>query len=140
MKGANYWSKIPSTIDGMLGGFGHISEEDIKGSKMLLKQLFSLKSPPGNEYALDCGAGIGRVTKHVLADLFTKVDMVEQNSTFIEKAKLYLGPKKDKVVNFFTSGLQTFDPIPEYYDIIWLQWVVGHLTNDHLIQFLQRCK
>lgn len=26
-----YWSEIPATVDGMLGGFGHISEIDIQG-------------------------------------------------------------------------------------------------------------
>lgn len=27
----NYWSEIPPTVDGMLGGFGHISQTDIQG-------------------------------------------------------------------------------------------------------------
>ncbi|KAJ8983419.1 hypothetical protein NQ317_005884 [Molorchus minor] len=44
--GANYWSEIPATVDGMLGGFGFISQTDIKGSKMFLKQLFNSKNPP----------------------------------------------------------------------------------------------
>lgn len=138
--GANYWSGIPPTTDGMPGGSGYISDADIKGSKMLLKQLFSSKCQPGRDYALDCGAGIGRITKYLLTEVFTNVDMVEQNSTFLEKAKVYLGPKKDKVVNFFAIGLQSFDPIPKHYDVIWIQWVIGHLTDDHLVQFLQRCK
>ena len=40
--------------------------------------------------ALDCGAGIGRVSKRVLLPLFSEVDLVEQNQTFLEKAKTYL--------------------------------------------------
>ena len=39
---------------------------------------------------LDCGAGIGRVTKNLLLPLFDTVDMVEQNPEFLEKAKDYL--------------------------------------------------
>ena len=39
---------------------------------------------------LDCGAGIGRVTKNLLLPLFDTVDMVEQNPDFLEKAKDYL--------------------------------------------------
>lgn len=138
--GANYWSEIPPTVDGMLGGFGYISEADIKGSKMLLRQLFNSKSPPGKEYALDCGAGIGRITKYLLTEIFNKVDMVEQNPSFLEKAQVYLGQKKEKVVNYFEDGLQSFQPLPQNYDVIWIQWVVGHLTDDHLVQFLQRCQ
>ena len=40
--------------------------------------------------ALDCGAGIGRVSKRVLLPLFSEVDLVEQNQSFLEKAKTYL--------------------------------------------------
>ena len=38
----------------------------------------------------DCGAGIGRVTKHLLLPLFKTVDMVEQNQEFLNAAKAYL--------------------------------------------------
>ena len=41
-------------------------------------------------FYLDCGAGIGRVTKNLLLPLFDTVDMVEQNPDFLEKAKDYL--------------------------------------------------
>lgn len=37
---AKYWDKIPATVDGMLGGFGHISHTDITGSQSFLKSLF----------------------------------------------------------------------------------------------------
>ena len=43
--------------------------------------------------ALDCGAGIGRVSKRVLLPLFSEVDLVEQNQAFLEKAKMYLVSK-----------------------------------------------
>ena len=51
---------------------------------------------PSNQRALDCGAGIGRITKHLLVKHFTKVDLVEQNKLFLEKAKEYL-KTSDKV-------------------------------------------
>lgn len=137
---SKYWSDIPATIDGMLGGFGYISEIDIKGSKLLLKQLFNSRNPPGKEYALDCGAGIGRITKYLLTEIFSEVDMVEQNPVFLEKAKIYLAHKKVKVFNFFPIGLQSFEPHPKKYDVIWIQWVIGHLTDSDLIKFLERCK
>lgn len=40
--------------------------------------------------ALDCGAGIGRVSKRLLLPLFSEVDLVEQNPAFLEKAKTFL--------------------------------------------------
>ena len=44
-------------------------------------------------FCLDCGAGIGRVTKNLLLPLFNTVDMVEQNADFLEEAKNYLVSK-----------------------------------------------
>lgn len=39
---AKYWEDVPPTIDGMLGGFGFISQIDIKGSTKFLKALFEV--------------------------------------------------------------------------------------------------
>lgn len=39
---AEYWEHIPPTVDGMLGGFGFISQIDIKGSTRFLKSLFEV--------------------------------------------------------------------------------------------------
>lgn len=40
----DYWSNIPPTVDGMLGGFGFISDIDIQGSENFLKSLFKVSS------------------------------------------------------------------------------------------------
>ena len=136
---ADYWSKIPATIDGMLGGYGFISSLDINGSNQFLKQLFRLKVPPGKERALDCGAGIGRITKNLLFNHFKKVDLVEQNPAFVEQARDILQSQQN-MGNFYCSGLQDFTPDSAAYDVIWCQWVLGHLKDDDLIAFLQGCK
>lgn len=139
--GKQYWEKIPPTLDGMLGGFAFISDADIRGSKQFLKQLFQSKEPPGRKYALDCGAGIGRVSRFLLTDSFERVDMVEQNGNFLEKAKSYLGEKRlEKIGEFYQEGLQDFRPERGKYDVIWIQWVLGHLTDEDLIEFLKACK
>ena len=39
---ADYWASVPTTIDGMLGGFAKISHTDIDGSNKLLKSLFKV--------------------------------------------------------------------------------------------------
>ena len=54
----------------------------------------------------DCGSGIGRVTKRLLLPLFSTVDMVEQNASFLEKSKVYLGPAGDRVEQRIAKGLQ----------------------------------
>nr|CAD7445249.1 unnamed protein product [Timema bartmani] len=130
---AKYWSSIPATVDGMLGGLGYISNTDIQGSLKFLRELFKMRDPPGRRQALDCGAGIGRVSKNLLIQNFEKVDLVEQNLVFLEHAKNYIGPCH-KVGEFYNFGLQDFIPETAKYDVIWSQWVLGHLTDEHFIQ------
>lgn len=38
----NYWSNIPDTIDGMLGGFARLSSTDVGQSKTFLKKLIQV--------------------------------------------------------------------------------------------------
>ncbi|XP_072176826.1 N-terminal Xaa-Pro-Lys N-methyltransferase 1-like [Diadema setosum] len=137
-----YWKEIPATVDGMLGGFGHISGADINGSLEFLKPFLTCSWPDRvqSERALDCGAGIGRITKHLLLPLFQHVDMVEQTQKFLDSAKSYIGAESERVERLICRGLQDYSPQPEHYDVIWVQWVLGHLTDDHLIHFLRRCK
>ena len=40
--GANYWSSIDPSVNGMLGGFGNISNIDIEGSAKFLKGIFKV--------------------------------------------------------------------------------------------------
>ena len=42
IQAADYWASVPTTIDGMLGGFAKISHTDIDGSNKLLKSLFKV--------------------------------------------------------------------------------------------------
>lgn len=79
----------------------------------------------GTTRALDCGAGIGRITKRLLLPLFKTVDMVDVTEDFLTKAKSYLGEEGRRVRNYFCCGLQDFSPEPNSYDVIWIQWVIG---------------
>ncbi|KOC66752.1 Alpha N-terminal protein methyltransferase 1 [Habropoda laboriosa] len=136
---AKYWEHIPPTIDGMLGGFGYISHIDIKGSTKFLKALFELNSPPSKTFALDCGAGIGRITKNLLLNHFKYVDLVEQNSNFLEVAKTCLKNYSTSIGNYYSIGLQNFHFTTKKYDVIWCQWVLGHLEQDDLVTFFKKC-
>ncbi|XP_005413683.1 PREDICTED: N-terminal Xaa-Pro-Lys N-methyltransferase 1 isoform X3 [Chinchilla lanigera] len=140
-RAALYWKQVPPTVDGMLGGYGHISSIDLSSSRKFL-QRFLREGPnrPGTSYALDCGAGIGRITKRLLLPLFEVVDMVDVTEDFLAKAKTYLGEEGKRVRNYFCCGLQDFSPEPGSYDVIWIQWVIGHLTDQHLAEFLRRCQ
>lgn len=79
----------------------------------------------GTSRALDCGAGIGRITKRLLLPLFKAVDMVDVTEDFLNKARSYLGEEGCRVRNYFCCGLQDFSPETGAYDVIWIQWVIG---------------
>lgn len=112
-----------------------------KGSRAFLEKLFQSENPPNRTYALDCGAGIGRVTKHLLADIFDYVDILEQNPLFLEEAKSYIGPEfAHKIREYFPVAVQNFQPEENKYDVIWAQWIMEYLTDEHVIHFLKVCK
>jgi len=90
--------------------------------------------------ALDCGAGIGRITKRLLLPLFTTVDMVELNQGFLDEARAFIGDEASRVDRLICAGLQQFTPEPGRYDVIWCQWVLGHLTDTDLVAFFARCQ
>ncbi|KAJ2401878.1 hypothetical protein GGI23_001102 [Coemansia sp. RSA 2559] len=138
-----YWKDVSSNINGMLGGLEIVHDPDIRGSSSFLAKLRSDTSlRVGTGYACDCGAGIGRVTKHFLLKHFDKVDLVEQNAKFLETAETsYLKEEKDAgvVCDMSAVGLQEFDPPQGRYDTIWCQWVLNHLTDNDMIAFFKKC-
>lgn len=137
-----YWSQIAPTIDGMLGGLSVIDSTDVQGSFRFLNELFKMKPAPNTFRALDCGAGVGRVTKNLLIKHFKCVDLVEQDENFVRKASDYLsvnGQLNEKIGTIYNVGLQNFKPTDGTYDVIWCQWVLGHLTDEDLGEFFKRC-
>lgn len=135
----DYWAKIPATVNGMLGGYDYVSKNDIRQSQEFLDNLFE-NTKMGKQVAIDCGAGIGRVSKFLLLRNFDTIDMVDVTESFIEKAKEYLGQEAKRVNNFFVSGLESFYPGQNTYDCIWIQWVTGYLNDKDLVDFFKRCK
>ena len=85
-----YWSSIPPTVDGMLGGYAYITKTDTDGSKRFLLDLMNAQKV-GRSRVLDCGAGIGRVSKNLLLPLFDLVDLLEVNKKFLDEAPSYIG-------------------------------------------------
>lgn len=147
-KGISYWKGVDASVDGVLGGYGHVHEADVKGSEAFLKPL--LLNRYGSEgrhlVALDCGSGIGRVTKNLLLRHFNEVDLLEPVSHFLDAARESLTREGDMnedvhmAVNFYCLPLQEFTPEAGRYDVIWIQWCVGHLPDDDFVSFFKRAK
>ena len=135
----SYWNGVQADVDGMLGGLGGLHDPDIAGSLQFIDHLRSLSPALGNGVALDCGAGIGRVSRSVLLHRFTSVELLEPSSDFLTTAKQKL--PSDRVGAYHRVGLQDFVPSPATrYAVVWIQWVLNYLTDDDLVAFLIRCK
>jgi protein N-terminal methyltransferase len=153
---ARYWHvQVPSTVDGMLGGYESISEIDLSASKEFLTRLLLAPTKPSwfdtatatpadpkkpKLYCCDIGAGIGRVTKGLLLplEIFHQCDLVEGSSVHLRAAPSYLGDASNKC-RFFCADLQEWDPPTCKYHLIWIQWVICYLTDVDCFKFLRRC-
>ena len=67
--GKKFWEESEPTVDGMLGGYGHTSGLDIEWSKGVLDRYIG--EGLETDRCIDCGAGIGRITKDLLVERFT---------------------------------------------------------------------
>ncbi|GAA5837552.1 hypothetical protein JCM9279_006786 [Rhodotorula babjevae] len=152
--GVAYWAATNATVDGVLGGYGEgtpVPRLDATSSRLLILSLLpslstitpphlsrssTSSSPrPARPFrALDCGAGIGRVTRDTLLPLFDSVDLVEPVPAFVAEAERNArsgrdgwralapssssssssegkGARARKSVRIWKAGLQHFDPL-----------------------------
>ncbi|GAA5904629.1 hypothetical protein JCM8208_004834 [Rhodotorula glutinis] len=158
--GVSYWARTDATVEGVLGGYGEgtpVPRLDATSSRLLILSLLpslstitpphlarpssssSTSSPrPSRPFrALDCGAGIGRVTRDTLLPLFDSVDLVEPVPAFVAEAERNArsgrdgwralapsastststssegggGARTSKSVRIWKAGLQHFDPL-----------------------------
>ncbi|KAI1304388.1 alpha-N-methyltransferase NTM1 [Xylaria venustula] len=136
----HYWQGIDASDNGMLGGYGHVSRVDLRGSRSFLAKLgFGRKDGVKTiRRALEGGAGIGRITCGLLLDLAETVDVVEPISKFTDALS-----KRDGIGRIFNLGLEEWRPGEGddlSYDVVWNQWCLGHLTDLQLEEYLLRCK
>lgn len=133
-----YWSSTPATVDGVLGGYPQVSRIDLQGSANFLAKLRrqSKHFPPSTgklERAVDCGAGIGRITKGFLNKAAEKVDIVEPVKAFTDQLI-----DEPCVGTIYNVGLQEWQPEGSgRYDVVWNQWCVGQLTDVQLVAYLK---
>ena len=92
--------------------------------------------------ACDCGAGIGRVSRDLLLKKFSgRVTCVEVSERLVRASPDFVGAGASRC-KFLNVGLQDFDPsspTSDKFDCIWIQWVIGQLTDIDFVDFLKRC-
>ncbi|XP_072295196.1 N-terminal Xaa-Pro-Lys N-methyltransferase 2 isoform X3 [Eucyclogobius newberryi] len=124
----------------MLGDFVEISDVDLDQSRRFLSRFIG-PGKAGTSCALDCGSGIGRVSKGVLFPVFERLELADMMEHFLLHAhEEYLGDDADRVETYYCYSLQEFTPPKNKYDVIWMQWVACHLTDHDLATFLAKCK
>lgn len=111
--GIDYWASQAATNDGVLGGYGHLSQIDALSSRMFLLTVMQRLStistaakkakkqqqqqnghadgdsngvPRQRTRALDVACGIGRVTANTLLPLVDEVHLVEPVEHYIKEA------------------------------------------------------
>ncbi|OHE98509.1 hypothetical protein CORC01_06130 [Colletotrichum orchidophilum] len=138
-----HWESISADVSGMLGGvpvvdgFCSFNKIDLQGSRAFLAKLgIGLKNGRSRvKLALEGGAGIGRITTGLLLDIAEQVDVVEPIARFTASLQETSG-----IRSIYNIGLDRWHPEPGVrYDLIWTQWCLGHLTDEQLVQYLQRC-
>ncbi len=80
-----YWNEQPTTVDGVLGGYGVIHDADSATSGQMIDDMRDRIS--GFDRAIDLGAGIGRIAKTTLVPRFAAVDLLEPSEAQINKAR-----------------------------------------------------
>jgi len=137
----NYWeneTNCPINDDGVLGGYGKLTPLDTRDSLKLFNILKSKYNDIKFDKAADCGAGIGRVTKSLLLQLYQHVELIEQSPRLLNSALSYINVDNNRIT-LNNIGLQDFNPEPNSFDCIWIQWVIGHLHDLDFIKFFRRC-
>ncbi|GAB0498296.1 hypothetical protein MMPV_009637 [Pyropia vietnamensis] len=131
----DYWERQPPTVNGMLGGLGHLSPADVADSHRFLDSLGDRIDSSG--VALDVGAGIGRVSAAVLAPRFAAVDIVEPIAAYAEVARRTVPNGKLRTV--YVCGMENLRISPAVrYAVVWVQWCAIYLTDADLVAFLRR--
>ncbi|KAL4918661.1 alpha-N-methyltransferase NTM1 [Aspergillus aurantiobrunneus] len=141
-----YWNNVPATANGMLGMLGSYpwyTRIDLRGSRSFLAKV--RRSIPGCttegklDQGVDCGAGVGRVTEGFLSHVCKVVDAVEPVEKFTQVLNESALKRSNVIGDVYTVGLEDWNP-DKKYDLIWIQFCVGHLNDLQLLEFIKRCR
>jgi protein N-terminal methyltransferase len=90
--------------------------------------------------AIDAGAGVGRVTKHILLKRYDTVNLVEADAGWSKRSKTYLGRKRAARCTFTCSRIEELvhdNDESSRIDLVWLQWTLQYLTDSDAVRTLQ---
>jgi AdoMet dependent proline di-methyltransferase len=94
--------------------------------------------------AVDVGAGVGRITKHILLKRYNNVYLVEGDSGWSKRSRVYLGKKRAGRCTFDClrlENLRSRDILAwtgeAGADLIWLQWTLQYLTDTDAVAALK---
>jgi protein N-terminal methyltransferase len=90
--------------------------------------------------AIDAGAGVGRITKHILLKRYDTVNLVEADAGWSKRSKTYLGRKRAARCTFTCSRIEELvhdSDESSRIDLVWLQWTLQYLTDADAVETLQ---
>jgi AdoMet dependent proline di-methyltransferase len=104
----------------------------------------SSSSSSSSSRAVDVGAGVGRITKHILLKRYNHVYLVEGDSGWSKRSRVYLGKKRAGRCTFDCRRLENLQPRDILTwtgeagaDLIWLQWTLQYLTDTDAVAALK---
>mmetsp|Transcript_23081 Transcript_23081/g.72557 ORF Transcript_23081/g.72557 Transcript_23081/m.72557 type:complete len:284 (+) Transcript_23081:47-898(+) len=135
-----FWRSQAADVRGATGG--GVSRGDLAFTRGVLEELVRERGGKRFSSALDCGAGIGRVTDAVLRRCCCHVDLMEfvRKHLAIARARLPAAGKSGCTFGFHCSSAQNFDIAPGKYDLIWCQWLLMYLTDEDALDLLRRAR
>jgi len=87
---------------------------------------------------LDAGAGVGRVTKHVLLKRSGRVTLLEACPEWSRQSRRYLGKKRAASCEFLTGRIEEYVPRRGAFDLVWIQWVLQYLVDSDAVRALRQ--
>ena len=126
-----------SDEEAMIGDTG--SEADAQHSLQFLDMVRRNIPQLQLRCALDAGAGVGRVTKHVLLRRCESVCLVEACDRWLKQARRFLGNKRAQRCTFVHARLEALElTAGTTFDLIWVQWALQYLVDAHVVFALRR--
>lgn len=134
-KALKYWENTSADMSGVLGGLDELHKCDVPETLAFFD--LSFEKDHQRTRALDCAAGIGRVTKHVLAPRYETVDVLEPVPHMLAQARVEL--KDCHIGEYILGSMQTVSLRDNDYDLIMIQWAAIYLTDQDFVKFFAAC-
>jgi protein N-terminal methyltransferase len=128
-----------STDEQVMVGDGGGEEDGVEGLAFLDRLILESSSIKFAR-AIDAGAGVGRITKHILLKRYDTVQLIEADSGWSKHSRTYLGRKRAARCTFTCSRIEELHPDSDHssrIDLVWLQWTLQYLTDADAVETLQ---